>query len=437
MKRFPLILLIFGVVAIVCHSCNQQSVRIFKSNSVRVQYMNTLESAGLIETKVGRTWQESGSAAIAEAPIVELPLAIQGSFKAKSLEARAWRINLAQGATVNITVHWKARDSSSLIVDFLAGPEWKEVDSFTARNDSLTFEADRSGNYLLRIQPELLGEGNFLVRIQGVPTYAVFPVQGKDSKSVQSFWGDSRDGGRRSHEGVDIFASRGTPVLAPVKGVVTTVRDQGLGGKQVWVRDNERNWHLYFAHLDSQMVRGQQRVTAGDTLGFVGNTGNARTTAPHLHFAIYHRGAIDPLPAITDQFDPAPLLTHRDFSQVMLLDVSSGNLRSAPSTGSEIRAKLSKNQAVFVLAATDGWYQIRTPDGLAGFLSIDLLREADSTSMPSISATALTSLYPSIQDSLTVQLDDFVRLGTSADYDIIQDQDENILYLPRNSSDRK
>src|SRR5690606_38743138 len=227
------------------------------------------------------------SEAILAASELEVPFAIQGSFRSKSIEARAWSIQLEQGASVNILVHWQASDSSELIVDLLEGPEWKELESYSTKTNSLKFEADKTGQYLLRIQPELLGEGNFQVKINGTATYAVFPVQGKNSAAIQSVWGDVRDGGKRSHEGVDIFATRGTPVLAPVEGEVTAMRDRGLEGKQVWLRDGDRNWNLYFAHLDSQLVSNLQRVNPGDTLGLVGNTGNARTTAPHLHFGIY------------------------------------------------------------------------------------------------------------------------------------------------------
>lgn len=410
-------------------SCNNQ-LRIFKSSSARTQYLHTLESAGIADTKIGKEWQKSASQVLFDAPILEIPAAIQGSFKSKSIEAKAWRIQLDQGASVNIFVDWQARDSSHLIVDLLAGPDWKELESYAAQNDSVSFEAGKTGNYLIRIQPELLGEGNFQVRIQGTATYAVFPVQGKNSRAIQSVWGDVRDGGARSHEGVDIFASRGTPVLAPVAGVVTSVRNQGLGGKQVWVRDGARGWHLYFAHLDSQSVNELQRVAPGDTLGMVGNTGNARTTAPHLHFGIYQNGAINPFPAIKNNFESAPELSMQAFDPVMKVKASQANLRTAPSTRADVVTQLSDQTPVFVLGATKDWYQIRTAEGLNGFLSMSLVTKADSTSLSSAAVTAFTTIDPLTQDSLLVQLDEFVRIGSVSGYDLIVDAQENILYLP-------
>src|SRR5690606_2776221 len=341
--------------------------------SARTQYQNTLESAGIHTSKIGVEWKNKAAEAIMQAPELEVPFAIQGSFKSKSIEAKAWKIQLERGSSVNILVQWQASDSSKLIVDLMAGPEWKELRSFNAQDDSVNFEADEAGNYLLRIQPELFGEGNFQVRVNGTPTYAVFPVQGKSSRAIQSVWGDVRDGGRRSHEGVDIFASRGTPVLAPVQGMVTSVREGGLGGKQVWVRDQKRNWHLYFAHLDSQLVSNLQRVNPGDTLGLVGNTGNARTTAPHLHFGIYQSGAINPFPAIETEFVLASQLQEQDLPQLMEVNTSQVNLRTQPSTKSEVISQLKANTPVFILAATSEWFQVETVEGVTGFLYQNLL----------------------------------------------------------------
>jgi murein DD-endopeptidase MepM/ murein hydrolase activator NlpD len=99
---------------------------------------------------------------------------------------------------------------------------------------------------------------------------------------------------------VDIFARRGTPVVATSEGTVRRVEITNIGGKVVWLRDPVRNSSIYYAHLDSQVVRDGQAVMPGDVVGFVGNTGNARTTPPHLHFGIYRRGEgpIDPAPFV-------------------------------------------------------------------------------------------------------------------------------------------
>ena len=104
----------------------------------------------------------------------------------------------------------------------------------------------------------------------------------------------------RSHAGIDIFAKRGTPVRSATAGVVVDVSDRGLGGRQVWVIGPGRE-RYYYAHLEGWaegLSRGQV-VQAGDLLGHVGDSGNAKGTPPHLHWGIYGAdGARDPLPLL-------------------------------------------------------------------------------------------------------------------------------------------
>ncbi|RYZ16548.1 MAG: M23 family metallopeptidase, partial [Sphingobacteriales bacterium] len=126
----------------------------------------------------------------------------------------------------------------------------------------------------------------------------VFPVAGQKS-NVGSFWGARREGGKRKHEGIDIFAKKGTPVVAISDGIVTKVAEMPKGGKIVWMQCDGREWNVYYAHLDKQLVKEGQRVQKGEVIGTVGNTGNARTTPSHLHFGIYTgKGAVDPYPYV-------------------------------------------------------------------------------------------------------------------------------------------
>ncbi len=134
----------------------------------------------------------------------------------------------------------------------------------------------------------------------------MFPVSGNKAKT-QSFWGDARDGGARKHEGIDIMAPRGAPVVAVHDGIISVLNENNAGGKVVWLRPNGKDYTLYYAHLDEQLVSTGQRVNAGDTIGLVGNTGNARTTVPHLHFGIYTTGgAVDPYPFVNPTVQSAP-----------------------------------------------------------------------------------------------------------------------------------
>lgn len=125
----------------------------------------------------------------------------------------------------------------------------------------------------------------------------VFPVASKKA-SVGGFWGEYRNGGRK-HKGIDIFARKGTPVVAVSDGLVTVVSNGGKGGKCVWIKSADHPWTAYYAHLDKQKVYSGQAVKKGQIIGTVGNTGNARYTPAHLHFGIYtSKGAVNPLPYI-------------------------------------------------------------------------------------------------------------------------------------------
>ena len=125
----------------------------------------------------------------------------------------------------------------------------------------------------------------------------VFPVSDHSVADVISVFGDKR-GKTRRHQGIDVKAPRGTAVVATVDGFVERIREGGNGGKQLYLRD-ARGRLFYYAHLDAWSVAEFDAVTAGQQLGTVGDTGNARGTTPHLHFEILlgkERRAVDPLP---------------------------------------------------------------------------------------------------------------------------------------------
>ena len=131
------------------------------------------------------------------------------------------------------------------------------------------------------------------------PASLPMPVRGVTVAEVADTWGAERSGDRR-HEGVDIFATRGTAVTSTTRGVVGAVREGGLGGRQVWVRGPGLENH-YYAHLDGWAEHLSQGdvVLPGDVLGFVGDSGNARGTPTHLHYGIYgDDGALDPMPRL-------------------------------------------------------------------------------------------------------------------------------------------
>lgn len=125
-----------------------------------------------------------------------------------------------------------------------------------------------------------------------------FPVSGHHSR-IGGFWGDSRDGGERLHKGIDIFARKGTAVVAVCDGRIVERDRTPIGGKTLWLKSSRYGWTAYYAHLDKQLVKSGQWVRKGQVIGTVGNTGNARTTPSHLHFGIRPgTGWANPLPYI-------------------------------------------------------------------------------------------------------------------------------------------
>lgn len=131
------------------------------------------------------------------------------------------------------------------------------------------------------------------------PKALMVPVQGTRPVTVHNTWHASRDGGRRRHEGIDLFAPKGTPVRSATEGIISRVTTNKLGGKVVWVLGPSGQRH-YYAHLDGYAhIRQGQRIQEGTLLGYVGNSGNARHTPSHLHYGIYGAsGAINPFPLL-------------------------------------------------------------------------------------------------------------------------------------------
>ncbi|MFO1432809.1 MAG: M23 family metallopeptidase [Candidatus Competibacteraceae bacterium] len=126
-----------------------------------------------------------------------------------------------------------------------------------------------------------------------VPVADVQPTQLRDT------WGAPRSGGRR-HHGIDIFVPRGRAILSTTPGIVTTRGQNRLGGQSVGILGPGGQWH-YYAHLDAfAPLRMGQWIDAGTLLGYVGNSGNAKGTPPHLHYAIYgaQGGALNPYPLL-------------------------------------------------------------------------------------------------------------------------------------------
>lgn len=137
-----------------------------------------------------------------------------------------------------------------------------------------------------------------------------FPLSTKHNYSYRSTWGDSRGwGGRRMHEGTDLFASQGVPVKSATYGLVETMGWNDFGGWRIGIRDVNNTYH-YYAHLSSYIdgIKEGDILEAGTVIGFVGSSGYGKKWTsgkfpPHLHYGMYkYNGksewAYDPYPSL-------------------------------------------------------------------------------------------------------------------------------------------
>ncbi len=400
-----------------------------------------LQEAGLNETALGRDWLRVAKHSLERPAPIQTPYREVTYLDPSRAVAIAYRVELARGQRLVAKVETATpTEELQIFLDL-----FYELDSLGSVNlvrsaDSLSWEVEyvarRPGNYILRMQPELLRGGRFTMTMSAHASLA-FPVAGHDLGAVRSGFGAPRDDGRREHHGLDIFARRGTPVLAGVAGQARPSTN-GLGGNIVWLRDNENGRSLYYAHLDRWAFERRRWVEPGDTIGFVGNSGNARTTPPHLHFGIYWRGAgaVDPYPQLYESPNqPATFAGELgwvgEFARVPGSGVA---LRSRPSTRATVLSELPQHASFEILAGSGSWYRVRLPDAREGFVPrqrvelmdtpVRLLTVAEGSAIlsgPSSVAVAQDTVVP----GETVPL-----LGTYGDYYLVENDKGVLGWVP-------
>ena len=401
----------------------------------RESYEEAFQRLGLDDTAAGAAWLAAGREALSTDARAPLPFAERLHFDATELHAGAIVFHAMRGQRVDLSV-----DASTtrffMDVHYL-GPELPEaasrpdaasrveearpVAAMPRGAGGLTVEPPRHGYYILRIQPELMRGGSFTLEAAVDAVYE-WPVEDTDQLDVWSVFGDPRDGGRRVHHGIDIFAPRGTPILAAAPTEVARVSQRDRGGNVITLIDRDRGLYLYYAHLDEQLTERGRRVDPGEMIGTVGNTGNARTTPPHLHIGIYDgsfRRPLDPWyffvpPTRSEPADPAATETAArtvvrggvgELSLGEWVRVARGpvvpvsnppgrsttvpspaevDARGNPLTsahypvlqidrGPERDVVLPVGAPVRLIGVRGEWAQIRTPDGVTGYVPVAAL----------------------------------------------------------------
>lgn len=334
------------------------------------RYQDGLIAAGLDDSRAGSEWLQAAAEALQNPHTVPLPYQEQLWQQRGEVRAEAWAFRLNAGESAEILFHPSPASEAGWFIDLFRahganpndtasgpGPDHSPDHLFSMEPPyaARQYRADSSGWLILRVQGELLLEGGAEVVINRQAAMTP-PLAGP----VSSPFGAPRDGGRRQHHGVDIFAPRNTPVKAAADGVISRVGNSPRGGRHIWQRSGSRR--LYYAHLEDFAVRRGQRVKAGQTIGYVGNSGNASTTAPHLHFGVYDRwrGPVDPEPLIRQTTprtlaDQAPPDEAPRYAQVA---VARANLRAGPGLDNPVVRRLQQSERLQVLGYSGSWARV-------------------------------------------------------------------------------
>jgi murein DD-endopeptidase MepM/ murein hydrolase activator NlpD len=315
MKNIAAFFLLIALIGTSCRLVNN----IFEKKTPHEEYADRLDRKDIDETPEGREWIAVSKRVLQDAQTVELPYRQNGYFHADKPHALGLRFKATFGERLTFTLDKKAGTALVIFADVFKQDNTTEpLLSADTANTQFIFDVAETGTYFLRLQPQLHHTGEYKLSVSVGPSLG-FPVSGSKA-SVGSFWGASRDGGQRLHEGIDIFAAKLTPAIAGADGVITGVKEGGLGGKVVWMKVNDKNTFLYYAHLDKQLVTEGQLVRKGDVVGLVGNTGNAKHTASHLHFGVYtNNGAVNPLPFVNRTIKNSSAVPEKNLSSYLKL----------------------------------------------------------------------------------------------------------------------
>ncbi len=373
---------IVAATLLLCVACSTSGPGLFKKQSLHESYTEKITKAGLDKTGLGRSWMDAANRAISNPLRVQIPFRETGYFALDQARAAGWIFTARRGQQLSIELSKKPATDFMIYLELFEPAETGRKPKLIAAADSTgkmdPFEIKEEGDYVLRLQPELLRSGEYTLSVTIGPSLA-YPIRATGTGHTKSFWGASRDNNARKHEGIDLFAPKRTPVVAAADGRVTGVNENELGGKVVWMRPSGKDYTLYYAHLDSQLVETGQSVQTGEVLGLMGNTGNARTTAPHLHFGIYtNSGAVDPFPFVDPEpKKPSPVKGDPEKLNAWTRISGPATLFTSESQTSG-GLSLSSNQVVRPIAMIEDRYHVILPEGRTGYIQTNKVVSPES-----------------------------------------------------------
>jgi murein DD-endopeptidase MepM/ murein hydrolase activator NlpD len=430
--------LLVALLAGACGDAADPIRRSLSADTTHAEYAEALTEIGFDQVALGRDWLAAATRALEQPVAIALPFSETGYLAPEEPDAAAYRFDVERGRRLSIEVGFESAQPARLFVDLFELREDRpprRVAGLDPGQRVLEHDVRWSGPHLLRLQPELLRGGRYTVSQRTLASLES-PVRGFTPAAVRSGFGAPRDGGERDHHGIDIFRTRGTPVIAAADGYAR-LGESPRGGRVVWLRDARTNRRIYYAHLDDWAIEADGEVRTGDVLGFVGNTGNAITTPPHLHFGVYDRGPTDPVPYLRRD-DPAPPQIRASLDRLgdwMRVSARPAALRGEPIAGAP-ETLLAPRLVVRVLAATADSYRVELPDGTRGVLRArDLTPVADVSVTTAVNGPVRELPYPTAP--VVASLEKPVRLavlGHFGDFNLVRLPDARIAWAPRLTS---
>lgn len=186
-----------------------------------------------ISDELFKLWERQVQVALQDSLQIDLPYLEKGAFSPRSFFVYSYEISLNAGEVLDLQVQTDSL-KELVFIEFYEKkndslPIYEKLESSKFGQKDFHFESEKAGEYKLVIQPEIEANTPFSIKIGKNPAY-LFPVTAAGNRNVQSYWGADRDGGARRHEGVDIFAKRGTPVVAATNGRIGYINRCPTGG---------------------------------------------------------------------------------------------------------------------------------------------------------------------------------------------------------------